>query len=193
LPTCASHREAASRPCRHRRRTRTGNRSTRLQTLLDGKYKPVDDQPAKQQDELAGTSEANVRDAKASVARYVSTSESGVLAVSGMHGRIKDTDEARTLILKGAEDADGSTIAVPAADFTPTGSEVIISCQVLTAEQADSGTSTLPMCAWADENTNAAVAPDHTGDLEAVPGGGRPQGRGEGDGEGPRGGHQPIG
>jgi hypothetical protein len=128
------------------------------ETLLDGKYKLTGDQSEKGQDGLAGTSEANIRDAKAVVAQYTSQSEAGVLVISGMYGRIKDPDEARTSILRGAGDSDGSTIAVPAKDFTPAGSEVTISCQVLTTEQTGGGTSTLPMCAWADDNTNAAVA-----------------------------------
>lgn len=129
------------------------------QTLLDGKYKLAEDQSAKGQDALAGTSEANIRDAKAAVGQYVSTSESGVLVISGGYGRIKDPDEARTSILRGAGESDGSTIAVPAKDFTPVGSEVPVFCQVLTAEQTGGGeTSTLPMCAWADDNTNVAVA-----------------------------------
>ena len=126
-------------------------------TLLDGKYKLSDDQSAKHQEELAGMSGANVRDAKASVAQYLSTSESGVLIVSGMHGRIKDPDKARTKILSSAEESDGSTIAVPPKDFTPAGSEVTITCQVLTTEQTGGGTNTLPMCAWADANTNVAI------------------------------------
>lgn len=128
------------------------------ETLLDGKYKLSDDQSAKHQEKLAGTSEANIRDAKAVVAQYLPTSESGVLAITGMYGRIKDPDEARTRILSGAGTSDGSTIAVPAKDVTPAGSEVTITCQVLTTEQTGGGTSTLPMCAWADANTNALVA-----------------------------------
>lgn len=128
------------------------------ETLLDGKYKLGDDQSDKGQDGLAGTSEANIRDAKATVAQYLSKSESGVLVISGLYGRIKDPDAARTSILKGAGDSDGSTIAVPAKDFTPAGAEVTITCQVLTTEQTDGGTSTLPMCAWADDNTSVAVA-----------------------------------
>ncbi|MGW3623794.1 hypothetical protein [Streptomyces sp. NPDC000880] len=127
------------------------------ETLLDGEYKLGEDQSDKRQDGLAGTSDANIRDAKAAVAQYLSTSESGVLVISGMYGRIKDPDEARTSILEGAGESDGSTIAVPAKDFTPAGSEVTITCQVLTTEQTGGGTSTLPMCAWADDNTNAAV------------------------------------
>ncbi|MFK4223989.1 hypothetical protein [Streptomyces sp. NPDC019890] len=132
-------------------------RLTLPKTLLDGKYKLSDDQSAKHQEELAGTSEANIRDAKASVAQYLSASESGVLIVSGMHGRIKDPDEARTKILGGAGKSDGSTIVVPPKDFTPAGSEVTITCQVMTTEQTGGGTNTLPMCAWADSNTNVAV------------------------------------
>ncbi|MET7617111.1 hypothetical protein [Streptomyces sp. NPDC005408] len=127
-------------------------------TLLDGKYKLDKDLSDSTQDELAGTSQANIRDAKGTTARYLSQAEGGVLVLSGMHGRIKDPDEARSSILKGAGDAKGSTIAVPPKDFTPAGSEVTVTCQVLTSEQEDGGTSAFAMCAWADDNTNAAVA-----------------------------------
>ncbi|NUK26208.1 hypothetical protein [Streptomyces lunaelactis] len=126
-------------------------------TLLDGKYKLEEDLSDSTQDDLDGMSKANVRDAKSTTARYLSEAEGGVLILSGMHGRIKDPEKARSSMLKGAGDAKGSTIAVPPADFTPAGSDVTVSCQVVTSEQAG-GTNNFPMCAWADGNTNAAVA-----------------------------------
>jgi hypothetical protein len=116
-----------------------------------------EDHAHQRQAEPAGTSEANLRDAKAAVAQYLSTSESGVLVISGIYGRIKDPDEARTSILKGAGESErghhrrtrqglhsgriGSDHHLPGADGG-----------------ADGATSTLPMCAWADDDTNAAVA-----------------------------------
>ncbi|MGW1495326.1 hypothetical protein [Streptomyces sp. NPDC002402] len=127
-------------------------------TLLHGKYKLADDQSDKHQGALAGTSEANIRDPRGSVAQYVSASESGVLVISGLHGRIKDPELARTKLLAGAGQADGSSIVVPAADFTPAGSDVPVSCQVVVTQQTTGGKTTLPMCAWADGNTSASVA-----------------------------------
>lgn len=128
------------------------------QTLLDGKYKLADNMSEKFQDELSHTSEANIRDTQGSMAQYVSEAEGGVLVVSGMHGRIKDPDKARSMILKGSREADGATVAVAPEGVDVVGSDITITCQVLTHEQEEGGTATLPMCAWADDNTNATVA-----------------------------------
>lgn len=128
-------------------------------TLLDGKYKLADDRSAATQDQLAGTSEKTIKDAKSAVAQYTSASGTGVLVISGLHGRIADPDAARDKLLSGAGDADGTTVAVPAKDVTPAGSEVPVSCQVVVTEQAGGGgKATLPVCAWADDNTSASVA-----------------------------------
>ncbi|MCX4823873.1 hypothetical protein OG883_29165 [Streptomyces sp. NBC_01142] len=132
-------------------------RLTVPQTLLDGKYKLSDDQSARQQDKLTGASEADIRDPKAAVAQYVSTSETGVLVISGMYGSIRNPDTARTKMLKGASEADGAEVGVAPKDFTPAGSGITVTCQVLKAEQAGGGTSTIPMCAWGDDNTGASV------------------------------------
>jgi hypothetical protein len=129
------------------------------QTLLDGKYKLAGDMSEKFQDNLAGMSESNIRDPQAAMAQYTSSSgaEVGVLVISGLHGRIQDPDEARSKMLKGAGDSDGSSIAVPAKDFTPAGSDVPVSCQVMVTEQTGGGKAVLPLCAWADDNTSATV------------------------------------
>lgn len=128
-------------------------------TLLDGDYRLADDQSRKRQAELTGNvSESNIRDPRATVAQYTSASEAGVLVVSGLSGRIKNPDQARESILNGAAEADGAVLSVPARDFTPAGSEVTVACQVITAEQTDGTSTPLPMCAWADDNTNASVA-----------------------------------
>ncbi|MEU0371483.1 hypothetical protein ABZ070_14695 [Streptomyces sp. NPDC006283] len=134
-------------------------RLTAPETLLDGTYELADDQSAERQKQLESSTvdESNIRDPKATVAQYTSASEGGVLVISGMHGRIKDPDTARESILRGAAGADGSALAVPAKDFTPAGSEVTITCQVVTMDQTGGGTAPLPICAWADDNTNASV------------------------------------
>ncbi|MFJ8075481.1 hypothetical protein ACIQ7Q_16465 [Streptomyces sp. NPDC096176] len=132
---------------------------TAPKTLLDGTYELADDQSAERQKQLESSTvdESNIRDPKATVAQYTSTSEGGVLVLSGLYGLIKDPDTARESILRGAAGADGSTLAVPAKDFTPAGSEVTITCQVVTMDQAGGGTGHLPICAWADDNTNVSV------------------------------------
>lgn len=133
---------------------------TAPESLLDGAYELADDQSAHRQRQLESSDpdESNIRDPQATVAQYTSTSEGGVLVLSGMHGRIKDPDTAREEILDGAATAEGATLSVPAKDFTPAGSDVTITCQVVTVTQDGGGTSALPVCAWADGNTNASVA-----------------------------------
>ncbi|MGX1504342.1 UNVERIFIED_CONTAM: hypothetical protein RKD43_002967 [Streptomyces graminofaciens] len=91
------------------------------------------------------------------MAQYTSASEGGVLVLSGMHGRIRNPDTAREKMLDGAATADGATLAVPAKDVTPAGSDVTVTCQVVTMAQDGGGTASLPICAWADENTSASV------------------------------------
>lgn len=131
------------------------------ETVLDGEYKlaqDLSDTTGKQvEDEAEGAFDA--RDVKAAVAQYAPQADGaeGALIVSGMYGRFKNTDAARDNMLKGAADVDTITVAVPPEDFTPDGSGLTISCQVVTQEQAGSEI-TYPMCAWADGNTGASVA-----------------------------------
>jgi hypothetical protein len=120
----------------------------------------ADDQSAQRQEQLESSpvDESVIRDPQATVAQYTSVSEGGVLVISGMHGRIKDPAAAREKILDGAATAEGATLAVPAKDFVPAGSDVTITCQVVTMAQDGGGTTPLPICAWADDNTNASVS-----------------------------------
>jgi hypothetical protein len=133
---------------------------TAPKTLLDGTYALADDQSAQRQEQLESSpvDESVIRDPQATVAQYTSVSEGGVLVISGMHGRIKDPAAAREKILDGAATAEGATLAVPAKDFVPAGSDVTITCQVVTMTQDGGGTAQLPICAWADDNTNASVS-----------------------------------
>jgi hypothetical protein len=132
-------------------------RLTVPRTLLDGRYELAEDKSAQQRPKMAGMSEANIRDSQPAVAHWLAESDGGVLAVSGLYGSIKDPDEARASILAGAAEAPGSTRVVAPRDATPAGSDVTITCQVLTAKQEDGSTMTFPMCAWADDNTNGSV------------------------------------
>ncbi|MFF2653798.1 hypothetical protein [Streptomyces sp. NPDC058045] len=134
-------------------------RLTVPQQLLDGDWKLAQDRSSRQQEELEGKwSGPNVRDLKATAAQYRSTSDgAGVLVVSGMSGRLKDPDRERAEILRGTATAEGATVEVSPADHTPKGSDVTVTCQVVSANRGAAKTS-FPECAWGDGNTAAAVA-----------------------------------
>ncbi|KQX47544.1 MULTISPECIES: hypothetical protein [unclassified Streptomyces] len=125
-------------------------------TLLDGKYTLVSDLSDTKGQEIEDTPDLTVKDATAAVAQY-SGKDGAVLVLSGMYGRIKSGEASRTSILEGAAKDKGSTLVVEPKEFTPAGSDVTVSCQVTTSKSA-LGTTTLPMCAWGDDNTAAAVA-----------------------------------
>ncbi|MFF1508952.1 hypothetical protein [Streptomyces sp. NPDC058326] len=125
-------------------------------TLLAGEYTLVTDLSDTQGKEIEDTPDLTVKDAEAAVGQYSGKDES-VLVVSGMHGRIKNGEFTRGSILKGAATEKGSTLVVRPKDFTPAGYGVTVRCQVTTSKDA-LGTTTLPMCAWGDDNTAAAVA-----------------------------------
>lgn len=131
-------------------------RLTVPKTLLAGEYKLVTDSSATEGKEVEDTVDPTVRDAKAAIAQYEGKN-AAVLVVSGIHGRLKDPEGTRAAILKGAADDPNTTIAVPAKEFTPAGHDVTISCQVARSKEGGV-TSTLPMCAWGDDNTASFVA-----------------------------------
>jgi hypothetical protein len=128
-------------------------------TLIDGRFELADDlsdtEGQKIEQEADGAWDA--KDTVGVVGTYALNGDAtkGTLALSGMYGRFKNTDEAREGMLKGAGEADGVTVAVPRKDFTEGG--VTVSCEVL-SQQKLSVTVTYPTCAWADGNTAAAVA-----------------------------------
>ncbi|WP_418959106.1 hypothetical protein [Streptomyces tritici] len=130
-------------------------RLTVPQTLL-GDYKLVADTSKTEGKEVEDTMDPTVRDAKAAIAQYEGKNAS-VLVVSGFHGRLKDPNGTRAMILKGAAEDPDTTVAVPAKDFRPAGHDVTVSCQVTRTKEGGI-TSTLPMCAWGDENTASFVA-----------------------------------
>lgn len=135
------------------------HRVTLPQTLLGGEYTLAQDLSEQGDSALAGASEANIRDPKGVVGQYASTDakKAGVLVLSALYGQIKDPDDARESMLKGAARSEGATIAVPPKDIEVPGSDVTVTCQVLTAASTG-GKSSFPMCAWADGNTNGSVA-----------------------------------
>ncbi|WP_328725575.1 hypothetical protein [Streptomyces sp. NBC_00259] len=129
-------------------------------TLLDGRYTLAQDLSEQGESALAGTSEADIRDAKAVVGQYTSVDAdgAGVLVLSGMYGRIKNPDSVRNSMLKGAAEADGATVAVPPKDIEVAGSDVTVSCEVVTTASAGGEKTPFAMCAWADDNTGVSVA-----------------------------------
>lgn len=135
-------------------------RLTVPQTMLDGTYTLAQDlSQTEGKKALAGAYDPKIRDPKPAVGQYTSggTTGTSALVFSGMYGQFKDPAAARRKMMEGAAEAQGATVAVPAKDITPVGSGITVTCQVLTSSQGGT-TSTLPMCAWADENTGASVA-----------------------------------
>ncbi|MEU2928739.1 hypothetical protein ABZ636_27370 [Streptomyces sp. NPDC007251] len=154
------------------------NKLTLPKTLLEDKYQLAEDlsdtEGKKVEKEADGAWDA--KDIHAVTARYSPGGDSskGMLLVSGMYGRFKNKDAVRRNMLKGATDADSVTVDRAPQDVTPSGSDVTISCEVLT-QKASLATITYPVCAWADGNTAAIIgeaalpAPDPSDvDLDAA-------------------------
>ncbi|WP_435974039.1 hypothetical protein [Streptomyces sp. Qhu_M48] len=125
-------------------------------TLLGGEYTLVSDLSDTQGKEIEEAPDLTVKDATAAVGQYSAEDES-VLVLSGLYGRIRSGESTRGSILKGAATEKGSKLVVKPRDFTPAGYGVTIRCQVTTSRNG-LATTTLPMCAWGDGNTAAAVA-----------------------------------
>ncbi|MGW4850366.1 hypothetical protein ACWEPZ_03930 [Streptomyces sp. NPDC004288] len=136
-------------------------------TVLGGEFTLVSDLSDSQGKEIEDTPDLTVKNAKAAVGQY-SGKDGSVLVLSGMYGQIKVPGLTRAAILRGAATEKGSTLVVRPRDFTPAGSGVTVSCQVTTSKDGLSAT-TLPMCAWADENTAAAIALVAAGEATADP------------------------
>ncbi len=154
------------------------NKLTLPRTLLDDKYRLAQDmsdtEGKKVEKEADGAWDA--KDIHAVTARYSPGGDSskGMLLVSGMYGRFKNKDAVRRSMLKGAAEAESVTVDQAPQDVTPSGSDVTISCEVLT-QKAALVTITYPVCAWADGNTAAVIgeaalpAPDPSDvDLDAA-------------------------
>lgn len=124
--------------------------------LLDGEYTLLKDSSSTEGREIEKIYDPSIRDPKAVVTQYTSGS-GGTLVISGMWGRIKGPAFTRDKILEGATQNKGMTIAVPARDFTPEGYGITVSCQVVRSKEG-AVSSTLPMCAWGDDNTASFVA-----------------------------------
>ncbi|MFC9792344.1 hypothetical protein [Streptomyces sp. NPDC057695] len=125
-------------------------------TLLAGEYTLAADLSDTQGKEIEDTPDFTVKDATAAVGQYDGEDDS-VLVLSGLYGRIKNGTSTRSSILKGAATQKNTTLAVKPRDFTPAGYGVTVRCQVTTTREG-LGRTNLPMCAWGDDSTAAAVA-----------------------------------
>lgn len=135
-------------------------RLTLPKTLADGRYALAQDlsdtQGRQIEDEADGAWDA--KDLRAVVGQYNigGDNSTGVLLLSGMYGRFKNTHQMRVHMLHGATQADGVTLLRGPKDF-PKDGEPTIGCEVLKQEKL--GASIVyPVCAWGDGNTGAAIA-----------------------------------
>lgn len=132
-------------------------------TLLDGRYElaqDLSDSAAARRIEDQAVGAPGYKDMKAVVAQYGLGGDGtkGTLVVSGMYGRFKNPDKVRESLLNGAAAGEGSQIAITAQDFHPDGADgTTVTCEVLTKDQGDTQL-TIPICAWGDGNTGAAVS-----------------------------------
>ncbi|MEU7021305.1 hypothetical protein ABZ990_11705 [Streptomyces sp. NPDC046203] len=130
-------------------------------TLLGGHYTLADDLSEQANSGIANADESNIQDPKGVVAQYTATgkTDTGVLVVSGLYGRISDPALARDKMLKGGGEANGVTVVVPPENFTPAGADTEVSCQILSRTQSGGGSPIVfPVCVWADDNTSASVS-----------------------------------
>ncbi|MFF7278707.1 hypothetical protein [Streptomyces griseorubiginosus] len=132
-------------------------------TLVDGRYelaRNLSDSEAARTIEDQSVGAPGYKDVKAAVAQYSLGGDDtkGTLVVSGMYGRFKNPDRVRESLLDGAAEGEDSQIAISEQDFHPDGADgTTVTCEVLTKDQGDTKL-TVPICAWGDGNTGAAVA-----------------------------------
>ncbi|MFD5869955.1 hypothetical protein [Streptomyces sp. NPDC060322] len=137
-------------------------------TLLEEEFTLSQDLSDTEGKEIEDTYDPSIRDPKAAIGQYASDEDGGVLVVSGMYGSLASPALARTKILEGAAESDGGKVAVPAREFRPDGSGLVVECQVVQYTDVG-GTASMPMCAWGDGNTAAMVAVVRAGDATKDP------------------------
>ncbi|GAA2454644.1 hypothetical protein ACFPFX_33960 [Streptomyces mauvecolor] len=126
-------------------------------TLLNGQYTLAQDLTEKSQESLKNASQRDIRDPQGAAGQYSGAKGDGTsLVFSGVYGRVKNPAKQRDSMLRGAREGDGATIVTPPKDATPAGSDVKITCQVLSKSQG-AFSVTFPMCAWGDSNTVGSV------------------------------------
>ncbi len=124
--------------------------------VLDGEFTLNKDMSDTEGKKIENTPDPSVRDGRAAVAQYGSE-ENGMLVLSGMYGRLADPVFTRGKILEGAAQGDGARVVVPPREYTPEGYGITLECQVVQSKEIGL-TTNMPMCAWGDGNTAAAVA-----------------------------------
>ncbi|WP_225991286.1 hypothetical protein [Actinomadura montaniterrae] len=129
------------------------------ETLVDGRFQlaqDLSDSEGQRIEDEAGAGYVKITDTVVGKYDLGGDESRGALLLSGMYGRFSNTVMPRENMLKGAGEGEGMTVAVGPKVFMQSGSPTV-SCEVL--KQDKSGTTlTYPVCAWADENTAAAVA-----------------------------------
>ncbi|MFC9427804.1 hypothetical protein [Streptomyces sp. NPDC056987] len=137
-------------------------RLTAPKTLLNSSYELVKDGSADSNDRLKrdgygdGPDVLNVRGILGSYTGSATDAQSG-LALVGMYGQFKNPEKEREGLLRGMRQADGMSEPNPSRVITPEGAGIDLECTVLLSDD-DDGTSTVPVCAWGDENTVGYVA-----------------------------------
>ncbi|MEO3874778.1 hypothetical protein ABGB18_38835 [Nonomuraea sp. B12E4] len=127
-------------------------------TLIDGRFQlaqDLSDSEGQKIEDEAGAGYVEITDSVVGQYTLGGDQAKGVLVLSGMYGRFRDTNVSRENMLKGAAEADGVTVAAAPKVFTQKGMPTV-SCEVLTQKKLDT-TVTYPLCAWTDDNTGAAV------------------------------------
>ncbi|MEE1804331.1 hypothetical protein PUR57_37605 [Streptomyces sp. JV176] len=138
-------------------------------TLLGDGYELVKDESAETNDEAEQGDYGDGPDARYTrgiLATYAGagTDAQNGFVVGGTFGQFKNPDGERTLLLRSMRDADGMSEPNPPKTITPEGSDINLECTVLLSED-EGATSTLPVCAWGDENTAAYVTFFDAGDI----------------------------
>ncbi|MBT2364961.1 hypothetical protein J7E88_06395 [Streptomyces sp. ISL-10] len=137
-------------------------RLTVPRTLLDGEYELIKDSSAEANADAersgygAGPDARNIKGILGSYNGTSTTGNSG-LVITGMYGQFRNPAQPRDSLLDGMRKGDGMSEPEPAKTITPPGSDVDFQCTVMLSKDED-GTSTVPVCAWGDENTAAYVA-----------------------------------
>ncbi|MFF4364619.1 hypothetical protein [Streptomyces sp. NPDC001594] len=131
-------------------------------TLLGGSYQRSEDAPPSSEDDAPmGPSSTAAGKLTRVTAQYEkgSAGTREILMVTGAYGRFTTPhDRSRTALLSGASAPSEVQAPVPPKDITPAGSDITVSCQVLTRPGDGDVRVDMPMCAWSDGNTMALVA-----------------------------------
>lgn len=93
-----------------------------------------------------------------------------LLDFDGDYGTVDDPARAVAGLLTWMQDSGEGSVAVPARTLTPHGAGAPLTCEVVKSTATGATPAYLPMCAWADSRTVAAVAETDYGHLAASPG-----------------------